>query len=165
MTDADRPEFVKGLAVLGEAFNEPLSELRGEAYFDALSDLDVTAVLIAMRAALRSCTFFPKPAELRRLVTGSPEDRAEMAWVEAQRLVRRVGSYRNPNITDPSMRAAIDALGGWRTFCLSEDDPTWRANVFRRTYATMERRAAMDRVLLLPIGSAIAGLLDGPSCD
>ncbi len=148
MTSGDRKAFGAALYLLGEVFETPVSELRVEAYFEALVDLPVDAVLLAMKAHVKTATFFPKPGELRAMIEGKADDRAEMGWVEALRLARHVGSYRNPELTDPALRAAIDALGGWRTFCLSEDDLTYRATLFKRTYAAMQRRAEFEREAL-----------------
>ena len=115
-----------------------------------LSDLALPDVLLAMRARLHSSTFFPKPAEIRAAIETSVADRAELAWVEAMRLVRDIGSYRSPEIADSAMREAINAFGGWRAFCLNEDDPTYRATLFKRTYIAMVRREETREALGLP---------------
>ena len=148
MTRGDVKAFGTAFYVLGEVFDTPISELRVEAYLEALIDLPIEAVLLAMKAHVKTATFFPKPGELRAMIEGKAEDRAELAWLEALRLARQVGSYRNPELTDPALRAAIDALGSWRTFCLSEDDLTYRATLFKRTYAAMQRRMEFEREAL-----------------
>ena len=151
MTEADRPVFVRCLLWLGETFNEPVGDLRMEAYWQALGDLPLDTVRATCRQALKACKFFPKPVELRQLADGSVEDQAELAWAHALTLARRVGAYQAPGLDDPAMKAAIEALGGWRAFCLSEDEPTFRAAQFKRTYAAMMRRTKQDRIALPPV--------------
>lgn len=69
MTEADGPVFARGLCLLAETFNEPVSDLRSEAYWSALSDLSLEEFNQAVRAAIGSSPFFPRPAELRALTT------------------------------------------------------------------------------------------------
>lgn len=124
MRDQDRPTFARALYALGETFNEPVSEIRAEAYFDALSDLPVEAVLAAARQAIRTARFFPRPVELREAVDGQVEDRAEAAWTAVLRLVRRYGwpgvdgRGAPPAFPDfATERAALDLYGGWARLC------------------------------------------------
>jgi hypothetical protein len=118
MTTDDRTAFARGLYALGETFGEPVSELRAEAYFDALSDLGILDVLGAMRTAIRTSKFFPRPVEIREQIEGNPQDRAELAWNAVLRLVRRVGYYGKPDWPDePTKRAALELFGGWPALC------------------------------------------------
>ena len=85
----DRVRFAEGLFMLGETFNEPISDVKVEAYFQALLTYDIEAVVMAIQGALRSCKFFPRPVELRELIDGSVEDAAEQAWGALLGEVRR----------------------------------------------------------------------------
>ena len=118
MTDHDSLTFVRLMNALGETFNEHVSEVRTEAYFDALRDLDIAQVQQAVRQALASCTFFPKPVELRELLTGSAADNADAAWAELIREVRRVGYIGTPAFTDERVSRAIrETWGSWARLC------------------------------------------------
>ncbi len=66
MTESDRPRFGQCLIMLGEIYREEISPVRAEAYFDALADLPVDAVIVAVRAVVRTRKFFPKPSEIRK---------------------------------------------------------------------------------------------------
>ncbi len=59
--------FAKAMFVLGETYNEPVSETRVRAYWDALVDLPLSHVIPALKQAIRAFKFFPKPSELREL--------------------------------------------------------------------------------------------------
>lgn len=173
MTNQDRPAFVRGLLVLGEAFNEPVSELRIEAYFDALSDLPVSDVLAAMRGAVRSEAFFPKPVQLRNVAQGTTEDRAELALGDTMKAIRRFGSWTFPIFDDPNIMPTINALwGSWQRLCetLPAEGPEligWR-KAFLQAYGTHERRAVNLNALPSGIGTVlkqIAASKGMPSVD
>jgi hypothetical protein len=122
--DSDRIVFAKALFVLGETFNEPVSETRAEAYFTALADLPIGDVITATRRVVAEGRFFPRPVELREMVEGRLDDRAELAWSTVLRLVRRYG-YPGidgrggaPEFPDEaSKRAALELYGGWVALC------------------------------------------------
>lgn len=153
MTEQDRPAFARVLFAMGETFNEPMSDLRAEAYFDALADLPIESVLEVGRRAIRECRFFPRPAELREMVHGSVEDRAEIAWMAVLREVRRVGFYGEPQWTDAATeRAAMELYGGWKALCerLPGDGPGFAsaAKQFKAIYGAYARRAVEPRPAL-----------------
>lgn len=117
MTDSDRPRLAQVLALLGEMFNEPISELRAEGYFDALSDLPIDTVEGAARLALRTKTFFPKPVELRELAQGTESDNAELGWQELHAEFRRVGSWRPPTLSPTTQETMLRLCGSWERAC------------------------------------------------
>lgn len=124
MTDADRATFATLMFGLGETYNEPISDARMEIYFSALSDLSIDAVHQAASAHVRGSKFFPKPAEIRELVGGAVEDRAEIAWATVVNLVRRHGWLgvdgrgKPPAFEDDATRrAALELFGGWTALC------------------------------------------------
>jgi hypothetical protein len=166
MTEHDRTAFGRMLFALGDTFNEPVSELRVEAYFDALRDLPADAVLAAGRRAIAESEFFPRPFKLREFTEGSGDDRAELAWNAVRTLVRRFGYYNQPQDSDwpdeATQRAALELYGGWRALCssLPADGPEllgYRKSFIAsyQAYASRERRD-----LALPAAQA-HGYLEG----
>lgn len=124
MTNQDRERFGRMMFALGDTFNEPVSDIRIEAYFDALRELDATDVLSAGRRAIAECRFFPRPVELRELMHGNTEDDAEFAWNTMRRLITRYGYLGTdghgacPKFPDEaSRRAALELYGGWNALC------------------------------------------------
>jgi hypothetical protein len=149
MTNCDRVDFARILYAMAETFNEPVSELRAEAYFDALEDLPLVTVRAACRVAIRTQTFFPRPAELREAALGSIEDEAERAWCAVVREVGRVGYMGTPTWTDEAARrAAIELFGGWRRLCerLPGEGPEFLgwAKQFKAIYRSHARRDERD---------------------
>jgi hypothetical protein len=161
MTPADAPRFAKLLGALAETFDETLSTLRIEIYFRALADLDLDVVERAVTDAARTLTFFPRPAELRASVEGTPDDRAELAWMAVLQQVRAVGWCGAPVFRDSTIAQTVtDVFGGWRPLCerLPADGPEllmW-AKQFKTVYGIHDKRATTDR--LLPM-QQVKGLL------
>jgi hypothetical protein len=118
MTDDDRPAFAEAMHLLAETFNEHVSEVRAEGYFDALRDWSIVDVNRAVRLALRACKFFPKPIELIELLNGTADMNADAAWGELIRAVRQFGYARMPTFTDErTMRAIRETWGSWSQLC------------------------------------------------
>ena len=118
MTEGDRPLFAEALHVLGETFNETISDVRAEAYFRALQDLPIEVVNAAVLTALRTSKFFPKPVEVRDLVFGNVDSRADAAWSAVIREIRRVGYVGTPSFDDSRVLDAVrDVWGGWARLC------------------------------------------------
>jgi hypothetical protein len=155
VTDADRPAFAEALHVLAETFNEPVSDVRAEAYFHALADMSFPGVKYAVLRALRTCKFFPRPVELRELVTGDPDARADAAWAALVREVQRVGYLGTPAFDDARVLDAIrDVWGSWSRLCktLPAEGPElvgWMKQ-FKSAYRSLDARAERDRVLDAP---------------
>lgn len=64
MTESDRERFAAVMLGLAEIFGESMSETRLRGYFAALEPWRIGTVEDMVRAAVRACRFFPKPAEL-----------------------------------------------------------------------------------------------------
>ncbi len=117
MIASDFHVFARELALVAETFGATISSAHIEIYFRALNDLPLEQVRAAMDAACRRLRFFPKPVELRELITGSPDERAERAWTRVrQGIMRGVGGYRLIDFGDMALHATIDAMGGWARF-------------------------------------------------
>lgn len=113
MTATDAEAFNQLLGSLGEVFNETISSTRALLYFGALSDYPLDVVRAAVLMAIKSKTFFPKPAELIEIIAGRPEDQALAAWTRVESAMREVGSYQSVTFDDPILHAAIGQMGGW----------------------------------------------------
>jgi hypothetical protein len=106
MTAADRPAFAQLLALLGETFREPISEARVAGYWLACEDVPLPALQAAVREALRTCKFFPRPAELRERAGYVP---VGPAWVN-HALSEAISGKPVPDF----VRLFVARLGGLR---------------------------------------------------
>lgn len=122
-----------------------------KAYAQMLKDLDPDMVLAAVQDVISKSTFFPAVAEIRTAVNSLNEKvmgrlDAYSAWDVVSTQIRRIGSYGQPELDDLTARA-VDAVGGWRTICMSTNTPSDRAR-FVQAYDTLLARYRDDVVTL-----------------
>jgi hypothetical protein len=140
---------------IGDTYGEPVSDVRMEIYFRALSDMSFVDVRAAADIHVRTHKFFPRPAELREAVDGSVEDAAELAWINVQSLVRRCGYWWKEETQGPipwpdeiTKHAAMKLYGGWHALCekLPSNGPEMlgTAKVFKAHYAAVSRQAVRE---------------------
>lgn len=155
MTAGDRAAFAELIFAVGEIYGEVLSEMRVELYLSALRDLALPDVRAALDAHVRTQKFFPRPAEIREAVTGSSEDRAELAWVGLVKMVRHRGWTNPPKFDeweDQAMRrAAMEMYGSWQALCenLPASGPEFlgMAKQFKAAFCAYDRREVRDKLL------------------
>lgn len=166
MTENDRVPFAEFMLALGETYGEQVTDARMEIYFGALSDLPLIDIRRAATIHVRTQKFFPRPSELREAMTGSVEDRADLAWVQLLQLVRHVGYLGTPDFGgDVALqRAALEMFGGWTALCsnLPAQGPELLgyAKQFKATYQAYDNRAAREA---LPPGETGRELSHGES--
>jgi hypothetical protein len=117
MNTLDRPAFAEALVTLCETFNEPMTDIKAEAYFDALCEYDIGRVLGACKLALNQSKFMPRPADLRECIEGSQDEAATAAWGAILGEIRRVGYMGTPNLDDRTLRAVRELFGSWQRLC------------------------------------------------
>lgn len=144
MTNQESPNFFSRLKALAELFDAKFSEAKATLYFEALKDLPLEAVIRALNQAVKSCTFMPRPAELRNFALGDSEDRAEGAWISFRETMKRAGSYASLSIADAALGETIIAMfGSWPQACAQELSPEmWssKRKEFARVYHVMCQR-------------------------
>lgn len=57
--------------------------------------------------------FTPMPADVIRMMQGSTQDAALVAWAKVDRAVRQVGTYKSVVFDDAIIHRAIYEMGGW----------------------------------------------------
>jgi hypothetical protein len=153
VTIDDAPEFTKLLDLLGETFRTEVSEIRRLAYFDALSDIPLADVAVAVRALLRTAKFFPKPVEIREAVYGDLGRVIESEWLALHQAMATIGAYRSLICDNPVLGQTILAMfGSWPQACRTDlSDEMWAATrkefdrVYRVYAADYQRLSADDQ--------------------
>lgn len=146
------PEYGRDLTI-----DQIRSQLKLYALF--LRDIQPEVLEAAAVQYISNNKWFPKIAELREaaltLLTHN-DLKAEEAWGEVKKLVRRFGSYgewlpdekcyRVPRSTYEPVNQAI-AIMGWRELCGSENEAADRAHFFKIYGAVVERRNRVTMML------------------
>lgn len=128
------------IGVLCEAFNRKPTAIVFKAYELAFADVSDELLDLATTAALTgSFEFMPPPGRLRELaVTGGIgyQARAERAWLEFDKAVRRHGGDSSVSFADGLINATVRLCGDWVPCCnrSGEDYSVWLRKQFMETY-------------------------------
>lgn len=131
-----------------------LTKETNEIYADALADIPADALMAAVKKCIRTCTFFPKPAEIIKACVGVVFDDVQSATEAWGDVVRNVSVDFGFHFDNPYTERAIYALGGLNirnggesSFGQSHPDDlaSWRARFiteYDRLVAQAKDRAA-----------------------
>jgi len=144
MTDDDREAFGQLMALLSATFREPMNSFRTVAYWHALADLPIETVRCGVEQALKTCRFFPRPAELRDAAGAGVPDASLIESLLLEHLRRPGGERATP--TEPFLRLVVERLGGIRAAGnLSTED---RLHVLGRLVPALVHAAGVRRIPL-----------------
>jgi len=133
------------LMALAECLDKPLSETTQEIYLNALSGYEDAAVIEAINTAGKTCRFFPKPAELIKMISGDKTIKALAAWDAVLDTVRKKGRRFNGSLGEVS-DAAVRMVGGWERIC---DQPTAQLQFLQRDF--IEAYQAAGHTAFMPM--------------
>jgi hypothetical protein len=89
--------------------------------------------------------FAPKVADIVRLLEGTTEDKAALAWGKALEAMQRVGAYQDVVFDDAAIHAVIEDLGGWPAFCRVETkDLSYLQHRFCESYRAYASRGSFE---------------------
>lgn len=120
MTPNDRPRFVALLTGAHSFYRQDLTDFAVGVWYRAMEPYAIEAIERAFDAHARdprAGSFMPKPADLIRLLDGSHDDRAAIAWSKVYGAICAHGSYATVVFDDGAIHAAIVDLGGWVEVC------------------------------------------------
>ena len=139
-----------------------------QLYVKMLADIEPALLEAAILDIISKKTFLPAISEVREAAALLVEQSAGRldavsAWGDVCKQIVRVGRYGTPDV-DEMTRAAIDAVGGWRELCASENQVADRAR-FVQAYDRLvnkERGGAVQLPGVKQLVSKMAGkLLEG----
>ncbi len=112
--------FVKALTVLAEYYEKNLSQGVIELYWQGLKQYEIEAIEGAIGRHLQnpdSGQWMPKIADIVRMIEGTSQDAAALAWAKVMRAISRVGQWESLAFDDAIIHLVIDDLGGWPKLC------------------------------------------------
>lgn len=138
MAPKDRARFAACLTMAGELYGKEVSDARAEIYFDALKGWEIGAVEHAFSTHFGSPDagqFFPKPADITKILAGNSDDAALRAWAAVDKAVRSIGPYQSVAFDDAIVHRVLSDMGGWIGLASrGEDEWPFTANEFRTRY-------------------------------
>lgn len=142
--------------------NKEIGEETINIYLKLLADIPADLLKAAALAHVTKSQFFPTVAELRDAGAGLMErasgvPNAYDAWHEVCRAISTHGHYHLPEFSHPLVKKAVDACGGWKTLCMSENQIADRARFFQ-VYEVYQGRQQEENRMLPEVASMITML-------
>ncbi len=119
MHRTDMPRFLEVMTGVSEVYGRKFTDAAMDIYFNALGQYDIETVVSAISAHVKNPDngqFFPKPADIIRMIGGSSKDSSYIAWSKVDRAVRRIGVYESVAFDDEIIHVTISDMGGWASF-------------------------------------------------
>jgi hypothetical protein len=150
MQAQDQQKFKDLMTLIAETYGKELSQVKAKSWWVMFRPFSIEQFEQAVYSHLMDADegrFHPTPAHLMKHISGTAkqqaqevDDRAEIAWLQIEKEIRRVGSYGDLKLSDRQALAAVQAVGGWRTICASTHEQlVWKKKEFMSVYETLER--------------------------
>lgn len=116
MTPQDVTRFSALISDVYAFYRQDSSTFAVKVWWQAMQPFDFAAVADALN---RHCVnpdsgqFMPKPADVVKMLQGSTQDAALVAWAKVDRAVRTVGTYRSVVFDDALIHRVLTEMGGW----------------------------------------------------
>lgn len=144
MERRDRKRLSHCLLAASEVYGREVSEGVALVWWNALQGYEIEAVEAAFQRHLTSPDsgqFMPKPADIVRILAGTSQDGAMVAWAKVDKAVRTVGTYASVTFDDAIAMRVLQDMGGWIALgTKSLDDWPFVANEFRTRYVGYRQR-------------------------
>lgn len=119
MQQQELEKFKKLLSGVHDFYAKNMSQFSLSVWWEALRQFDYDAISMAMSRHLANPDtgqFMPKPADVMKMLGGTTQDRAQMAWSKVDKALRHLGTYRTVAFDDPLIHRVITDMGGWPMF-------------------------------------------------
>ena len=161
MNSEEQDKFKEIIAAISETYKEEFTPAMTKLWWRIFKNQPIEVFERAVYAHI-SCEddgmFFPKPANIMRVINGTTKDnerlikdRAEIAWACIEREIARIGGHGGLELEDKQALAAVKAIGGWGRLCsCTYDQLTWKKKELVSAYDTYERTDLAELPSKLP---------------
>jgi hypothetical protein len=157
MNQSDFKEFCEMLDYVSEQYTKPLSVGAKKIYWQGLVEYDLSAIKQAIGRHLRNPDngqFMPKIADVVRMLEGTTQDSALIAWNKVNKAVRGVGTGQSVVFDDPLIHRVIEEMGGWQSLGKKEEnDWPFVAKEFESRYRGYKMRGENPEYQSVLIGA------------
>lgn len=112
----DEEKFAQQMNGLGELFEKKISPALIQIWWKIFESQEYQVIADAISRHVTNPDngmFFPKPADIIRIISGSSLDAAYIAWTSVNKAVRTIGTYRSVIFEDKLIHVVLQAMGGW----------------------------------------------------
>jgi hypothetical protein len=156
MTDSDFDYFCDGIGGVYEFYERPLSQFIIKTWWNALKQYDMEAVIEAFGKHTMNPDagkWLPKPADIIRMLQGSTQDAAMVAWAKVNSAVRHKGTYVDVVFDDSLIHRVLHDMGGWMSLgTKTEDEWPFVAKEFENRYRGFRERSENPEYPKLLVG-------------
>jgi hypothetical protein len=160
MNANDKINFTKMISMVGEYYGRDVTDSLITLYWSGLQQYDIGAIRDAMNRHVQnpdSGQFMPKIADIVKMIGGTSQDAALLAWAKVDRAVRTVGTYSDVVFDDPLIHKVIVDMGGWiKLGERKEDEWPFVAKEFGNRYRGLRNHADQISFPAVLIGMANA---------
>lgn len=141
----ERRRFAALLTALSDYYKSEVSKAVAGLYWQGLMQYDYEAVEQACWAHTQlpdeAGRWFPKIADLRKILEGSTQDQAAIAWSLVDSSVRTRGTWDDVVFDDALIHRVVADMGGWISLG-SKDDKEWPfvAKEFQQRYRAYRQK-------------------------
>ncbi|VVE12550.1 bacteriophage protein [Pandoraea capi] len=124
MRPEDSAEFFSLISNVYAFYRQDYSDFVGQVWWGAMKVFDIAAVRDALgrhAANPDAGQFLPKPADVVKMLEGSTQDSALLAWHKVDKAVREVGTHVSVVFDDALIHRVIFEMGGWVLMGTKED--------------------------------------------
>lgn len=144
MKQQEFDEFCELLDHISEQYGKPLSVGAKMLYWQGLIEFDLSAVKEALGRHLRNPDngmFMPKIADVVRMLQGTSQDSALIAWAKVDKAVRQVGTGQSVVFDDAIIHRVLQEMGGWLSLgSKTNDEWPFVAKEFENRYRGYKMR-------------------------
>ena len=145
MTSDDYKKFKEGLAGVYGFYDKDINDFVLDVWWNALKQFDLNAIVEAFNRHVintESGKWLPKPADIIRMLQGSTQDAALVAWAKVDSAVRHKGTYVDVVFEDPLIHRVLHDMGGWIALGQkNEDEWPFVAREFENRYRGFRERS------------------------
>jgi len=116
MQTSDNEQFVALIGDVYAFYRQDFSRFAAGVWLQAMQPFDFRAVADALN---KHCVnpdngqYLPKPADIVKMLQGSTQDSALVAWSKVDAAIRMRGTYVSVVFDDPIIHRVILEMGGW----------------------------------------------------
>ncbi|PSJ16355.1 DUF6475 domain-containing protein [Nitrosomonas supralitoralis] len=160
MTENDFEKFREGLAGIYGFYDKEINTFVLDIWWNALKIYDLPAIIQAFNRHVintESGKWLPKPADIIRMLRGSTQDLALVAWAKVDWALRHRGTYVDVVFPDLLIHRVLHDMGGWISLGTKiEDELPFVAREFENRYRGFRERSEIPEYPAVLIGIANA---------
>jgi len=154
----DFDDFDAMMQAISAMYGKELSPGVLSLYWQGLQGYDLVAVRQALNRHVQNPDtgqFMPKIADVRRMLGGTTQDSALVAWSKVDQALRQLGTYCDVVFDDAIIHRTIHDMGGWVALgTKTEDEWPFVAKEFENRYRGYKMRNETPEYQAVLIGIA-----------